>query len=88
MKNKKNNGKSSLKKSLFVNIFIPVSLILFILVVVISTGIILNENKKLNLFLVNETILIANLTENFRLYEIINLNRSINKNASILFRDP
>lgn len=88
MKNKKNNGKSSLKKSLFVNIFIPISLILFILLVVISTGIILNENKKLNLFLVNETILIANLTENFRLYEIINLNRSINKNASILFRDP
>ncbi len=85
---KKNNGKSSLKKSLFLNIFIPISLILFILVVVISTGIILNENKKLNLFLVNETILIANLTENFRLYEIINLNRSINKNASILFRDP
>lgn len=86
--NEKKVKKSSFKKYLFIKIFFPISIATFIIIVIISSILISYENKKLNLFLINETNLIANLMENTKLYEVILLNRSINKNSSILFRDP
>ncbi len=80
--------KSSFKKFLFINIFFPISIAILLIIVIISSLIISYENKKLNLFLINETNLIANLMENTKLYEVIVLNKSINKSSSILFRDP
>lgn len=88
MKDKKDIKKISYKKYLFVKLFFPISIFIFLTIIIISSIYIINENNKLNLFLINQTKLLANLTDNSKLYEVIQLNKIINKNSYIIFRDP
>ncbi|GEM_PF-1759320 len=80
--------KSSFKKYLFINLCLPLILIIFIIILSICTFLGISESKKLNIFLINEANLLANTTQNSKLHEIIASNRFINKNSSIIFRDP
>lgn len=84
----KKNNKSSFKKFLFLNFVLQIIVFIFFILVVVTTSLIIYENKRMNLFLINETNLLANIKENSRLYEIISLNKNINDKASIVFRDP
>lgn len=88
MKKNNNTDKHSLKKHFFNNLFFPIAFVILIIIVSISIIFVLNENKNLNILLINETNLLANLTENSKLYDTISLNHVINSKSSIIFRDP
>lgn len=86
--NDKLNNKMSLKRYIFFNVFVPISILIFIIISIFTIYSIINENKKINLFINNQTKLLANIVDNNKRFEIIKLNNFVNKDAYIIFRDP
>jgi len=81
-------SKMSLKRFLFLKICLPIVIIVFVIFLAIAITSTIYELKRNTISIKNEIELIANLTEDLKIYKVIDQNKFVQRNASIIFRDP
>jgi len=81
-------NKISLKRFLFLKICLPIVIIVFVIFLTVTVTSTIYEYKRNIISIKNEIELIANLTEDLKIYKVIDENKFIQRDASIMFRDP
>ena len=81
-------NKISLKRFLFLKICLPIVIIVFFFFLTVTVTSTIYDYKRNIISIKNEIELIANLTEDLKIYKVIDENKFIQRDASIMFRDP